>query len=201
MSKHSKNTVAQLRSIQHPGLGQSEVVAVEPGRLAFLSDLPRETLRDRFQQCVAQKLPGIRRGELSDYLRAAAEVLDYLYQQHGVQHLALSPRDLLLDSGWLQINDFGLAQLFWQPGGQDLAQDSAALRRAGTVPKANDRRPAISTASPCIYAEMLTGIYPFAGPNPAQRGVPNLEGLPSGRPGGYSTRIVGRPEATLGVVY
>ena len=41
-----------------------------------------------------RKQPGIPRGELVDYIRAAAEVLDYLYLQHSVQHLNLNPAQL-----------------------------------------------------------------------------------------------------------
>lgn len=171
-----KNTVARLRSVQHPGLVQSEVVHVEPGRLVLLSDLPRETVRDRFQQCLGQKLPGIRRGELVDYVRAAAEVLDYLYQQHGIQHLCLSPRQLLLDNGWLQINDYGLAQVLWQPGGQDLAR----IQPRYAAPDLLLGQPSNSCdqySLALIYAEMLSGVFPFRSPHPAQRNAPELTGL------------------------
>lgn len=172
-----KEAVARWRSIQHPGIVAHEVAQVEPGRLVLVSDLPRETLRDRFQQCVNQKLPGIRRGELVDYLRAAAEVLDYLYQQHGVQHLALAPRQILLDHGWVQLNDFGLAQIFWQTGGHNLAQIQS--RYAAPELFRKQLSPACDQFSlAVIYAEMLSGVYPFKGAQPGQRGEPNLDGLP-----------------------
>src|SRR5262249_44033851 len=93
-----KENILRFASLHHPALIPSEVVAVEPGRLILLTDLVQETLRDRYLQCRAQKLPGIRRGELIEYVRAAAEVLDYMYQQHGVQHLGLNPRCLVLDN-------------------------------------------------------------------------------------------------------
>ncbi|MFO0965443.1 MAG: protein kinase [Gemmataceae bacterium] len=171
-----KATVARWRSIQHPGIVAHEVAQIEPGRLALVADLPRETLRDRFQECVHQKLPGIRRGELVDYVRAAAEVLDYLYQQHGVQHLVLGPRQILLDNGWVQINDFGLAQIVWQTGGNNLAH----IQSRYAAPELFTRQisPACDQYSLAVlYAEMLTGVYPFKGAQPAQRGAPNLEGL------------------------
>jgi len=172
-----KIKIARFRSIQHPGLLHNEVVLAEPGRLVLLSDLPRETLRDRFRKCVGQKLPGIPRAELLDYLRAAAEVLDYLYRQHGVQHLALSPRQLSLDKGWLQISDFGLAQMFWQPSGQDLAR----LHPRYAAPELFERRATTACdqfSLALIYAELLTGVIPFAGPTTNRREVANLDGLP-----------------------
>ena len=97
-----------------------------------------ESLRDRFMQCSKLKQPGIMRSELLDYVRAAAEILDYLYQQHSVQHLGLNPRNLLLDKGWLQLAEFGLNQLVWLPSGQDVAQRNARYTAPGTVPAAGE---------------------------------------------------------------
>src|SRR5204863_4062804 len=101
------------------------IAHVDKGRLLLVTDSFRDTVRDRFRQCQQRKQPGIARAELIDYLRAAAEVLDYLYQQHGVQHLNLNPRNLVLDHGWLQITEFGYAQLLWQSSGQDIARRNA----------------------------------------------------------------------------
>src|SRR5262249_2014400 len=116
--KKLQETVAKLKALHHPGLVPNEVVHVDKGPVVLLSDLVKETVRDRFQKCLGLKLPGIPRAELVDYLRAAAEVLDYLYQQHGLQHLGLNPRSFVLDHGWLQVHDFGLNQLLWLPAGQ-----------------------------------------------------------------------------------
>ena len=44
-------------------------------------------------------------------MRNAAEVLDYLYLQHSVQHLNLNPRNLILDNGWLQLAEMLLQVL------------------------------------------------------------------------------------------
>ncbi len=61
-----------------------------------------------------------------DYLRAAAEVLDYLVSADTASSTWDSIlRCLILDNGWLQITDFGLAQLFWDPAEQDIAQRNA----------------------------------------------------------------------------
>ena len=82
-----KEALARLATIHHPALVAPQIAHIEPGRLVLVADNVRETIRSRAHQCQSRKQPGIPRGELVDYIRAAAEVLDYLYQQHGVQHL------------------------------------------------------------------------------------------------------------------
>ncbi len=166
--------LAFLRSLHHPALVPDEVIHFEPGRLILLTDLVKETVRDRFVQCQNQKLPGIRRGELVDYIRAAAEVLDYMYQQHGVQHLGLNPRNLILDNGWLQITDFGLAQLLWAPVDQDIAQNNARYAARELFDKKTTRS-SDQVSLALLYAEMLTGVHPYRRGKNSQ---PDLATLP-----------------------
>jgi serine/threonine protein kinase len=176
-----KESLVRLQTIQHPALMMPRVVFVEPGRLILSTDHTRESMRIRFQQCQTRKQPGIPRGELVDYIRAAAEVLDYIYLQHNVQHLNLNPRSLVLDNGWLQIADFGFAQMLWAPAGQDIAQRNvryAAPELFG--PSLSRHCDQYSLA--LIYAEMLTGVHPFQGLSPltyvSKQTPPNLDRLP-----------------------
>jgi serine/threonine protein kinase len=158
-------TVQRLRSVQHPALFTPEIAVVERGRLLFVIDHYCDTLRDRFRQAQARKQPGVPRGELIEDLRAAAEVLDYVYQQHGVEHLGLNPHNLVLDNGWLQIAEFGYAQLLWLPAGQDVARRNA--RYAAPELFGGERRRGCDQYSlALIYAEMLTGVHPFRGASP-----------------------------------
>jgi serine/threonine protein kinase len=169
-----KENVLSLRSLHHPALVPSEVVLLEPGRLVLITDLVKETLRDRFLQCQSRKLPGIPRAELVDYIRAAAEVLDYMYQQHGVLHLGLNPRCLILDNGWLQITDFGLAQLLGAPAGQDIAGRNARY----AAPELFDKkitRSSDQVSLALVYAELLTDVHPYRA---GKRNRPDLEKLP-----------------------
>jgi serine/threonine protein kinase len=175
-----KENVLCLGSMHHPALVPSDVVSVEPGRLVLITDLVKGTLRDRFLKCRSQKLPGIRRDELQGDIRAAAEVLDYMYQQHGIQHLGLSPRCLIIDNGWLQITDFGLAQLLVHAAGQDLAQRNPRYA-APELFEHKITRSSDQVSLALIYAEMLTGIHPYRG------------GQPGIAPG------VARPESSKGV--
>ena len=152
--------VARMRTLHHPGLAATDVIYIDQGRIALLGEVVKETVRDRYQKCVSHKMAGIPRGELIDYLRATAEVLDYLFQQHGLQHLGLNPRSLVLSHGWLQLVDFGLAQLLWLPAGQDIAQRNtrycAPELFEGRVSPFCDQ---FSLA--VLYAELVCGQHPF----------------------------------------
>ena len=67
------------------------------------------SLRDHFQDCVAQGLAGIPRDELLGYLLPVAEALTDVYEKYGVQHLGLNPRNIF-DHEDVSIADLGLAQ-------------------------------------------------------------------------------------------
>src|SRR5262249_51725714 len=114
-SQAEAEAVARLGGLEHPSLLPAEAVEHGRGRLVLLSPLVETTLRDHFQECRGQGEPGIPRWELLGYLRSAAEALDVLALQHGLQHLALNPRNLLLDDDRLLVADFGLAELLWAP--------------------------------------------------------------------------------------
>jgi hypothetical protein len=157
-----------------------QVIHIEPGRLILLTDDFRETMRSRAHQCQARKQPGIPRGDLVDYMRAAAEVLDYLYQQHNVQHLNLNPRNLVLDNGWLQIEEFGYAQLLWAPAGQAFAQRNARYAAPELFSQRISRH-CDQYSLALAYVEMLTGVHPFRGLGPqayfAGKMAPDLDRL------------------------
>ncbi|MBM3992546.1 MAG: hypothetical protein FJ303_00070 [Planctomycetes bacterium] len=176
-----KESLTRLQSIHHPAVLTPQVAHVGPGHIVLLCDHVRESMRSRAHHCQARRQPGIPRGELVDYIRAAAEVLDYLYLQHNVQHLNLNPRNLILDNGWLQIDEFGYAQILWSPAGQDIAQRNMRYAApevfTGTLSRHCDQ---YSLA--LAYAEMLTGVHPFRGLGPqaySNKGIsPDLDRLP-----------------------
>ena len=176
-----KESLVRLQSMQHPAVFTPQVVHIEPGRLMLMTDHYRESMRDRAHQCQARKQPGIPRGELVDYVRAAAEVLDYLYLQHNVQHLNLNPRSLVLDNGWLQIAEFGYAQLLWAPAGQDIAQRNVRYAAPELFTQTLSRH-CDQYSLALTYAEMLTGVHPFRGLGPQtyvpKKTEPDLARLP-----------------------
>jgi serine/threonine protein kinase len=161
-ARRLEEALVRFQLLLHPALTQVQVVQQGPGRLVLLADPPGESVRDRFAQCQGRRLPGIPRDELIGYLRSSAEVLDYLYQQHSVQHLGLNPRNLLQERGRLVIDEFGLAQLFWLPAGQPVAERN--LRYAAPeLFEGTACRNADQFSLAVIYCEMLTGCHPFGG--------------------------------------
>jgi serine/threonine protein kinase len=189
-----EEALARFRLLHHPALPPCEVLQCDPGRLVLAGDVVEENLRDRFQQCLARREPGVPREELLGYLRAAAEALDYLYQQHSVQHLALSPRSLLLDRGRLLLADFGLAQLFWLPAGQPVAQRNARYAPPelfeGVASRACDQ---FSLA--VIYHELLTGRHPFGRQSARHADGPLLEHLPVADRDAVARALAADPQA------
>ncbi len=158
--KREEEALGVLKNLHHPGLVPAEIIESTPGRLVLLTDCVEDTVRDRFKECQAHRLPGIPAGELLEYLRAAAEVLDYVYQQQSLQHLGLNPRNLALDDGQLRIADIGLAQLFWIPAGQPVAQRNARYCAPELFEKQVSRT-CDQYSLALIYHEMLTGAHAF----------------------------------------
>ena len=117
--------VSRLRSLQYPSLAQQEVVVGGPCQITLVTEFISASLMTRFQDCQAQGRKGIPRQELLGYLWTVARTLDYLYQQHAVQHLGLNPRNLLLDGNRLCIADFGLVHLLLLPAGHPIAKLNA----------------------------------------------------------------------------
>jgi serine/threonine protein kinase len=176
--------VGRLTSIRHYGLEPFTVVRDGPNRIALVLDERDGTLADRLAECQASGLAGVPREELFGHLWRAAETLDELYADHGLQHLTLNPRTLLLDRGQLRIGGFGLAALIWLPAGLDPARTNARYAPPelfeGRVVPSSDQ---YSLALTC--AELLTGLNAFRGlsqrqlSSPRLRGQPNLDLLPA----------------------
>jgi hypothetical protein len=116
-------------------------------------------------------------------MRDAAEALDYMNENFGLQHLDIKPQNLLLVGGRMKIADFGLVK--------DLRGGSATITGGVTpfyaTPEAFDGR--VSRFSDqyslaIVYQELLTGKRPFNGSNVHQLVMqhvqerPNLNSLP-----------------------
>jgi serine/threonine protein kinase len=175
-----QDALVRFRLLLHPGLVPLEAVQSDPGRLVLVTDAFEDSLRERLQQCLSRKQPGVPRDEVLGYLCSAAEVLDYLYQQHSVQHLGLNPRSLLLDRGRLVLADFGLAQLFWLPAGQPIAQRNARYAApelfGGVAGRTSDQFSLAVT-----YHELLTGGHPWNGRSArTAEDAPDLHAVPEG---------------------
>ncbi len=160
-TKEEARAVAMLGSIRHQGIMPHEVSYKGPGRLALIYEVVEETLWDRFQSYRSQRLQGIPRHELINYIKEAAETLDDLRERLELLHLALNPRTMMLpENDALRLADFGLAHLLWFQAGQPVAP----LNQRYAAPELAENQIARSTdqySLAVIYQELLTGVHPF----------------------------------------
>lgn len=173
----------RIKSVRHPFLLSLERFEVLGGQLLIITELADKSLLQRFRECRSAGLAGIPREELLDYLRNAANALDYLNETHGLQHLDIKPENLLLISGHVKVGDFGLVKHL---GGQS-ASITGGVTPVYAPPEAFDGR--VSRFSDqyslaIVYQEMLTGVRPFPGTTAFQLAAqhstapPMLDALP-----------------------
>ena len=116
-------------------------------------------------------------------MRDAADALDFMYDEHGLQHLDIKPDNLLFQGNHIQLGDFGLAK--------DVSITDMSMINGFTPlyasPKLFEGRPGRASdqySLAIVYHTMLTGKAPFNGRNAAQltsqhlRSQPDLTHLP-----------------------
>jgi serine/threonine protein kinase len=158
-----EQALLRLQTLGHPGLVRLEVLPSTPRRVMLVSELVENSLWNYLQRCQNRKLRGIPRNDLVSFLLTAAETLDYLYRQHSIQHLSLSPSNLLLDQGRVLIDEFGIGQLLWQPAGLCPAQPNQRY----AAPELTHGRVSTSCdqySLALIFVELLTGQLARGGP-------------------------------------
>lgn len=173
----------KIRSIRHPYLLSIERFEVREGYLIIVMELADQNLAQRFDECVREGHAGIPRAELLKYLSEAAEVLDVMNQQHGLQHLDVKPENLFLCGGHVKVADFGLVQ----PRNTSMNRSALAISPPYAAPELFDGyvEPTADQYSLAVtYQELLTGSRPFQGSDVRAlifqhlRGKANLSRLP-----------------------
>ena len=82
----------RVKQVRHPYLLALDRYDIVDGKLMIVMELADCNLWDRFRECRDKGLPGIPRDELLVYMAEAAEVLDLMNDQFGLQHLDIKPR-------------------------------------------------------------------------------------------------------------
>jgi hypothetical protein len=173
-----------MRELRHPFLLNVERVEISDGRMVVVTELADRSLEQRFTETVRTGGRGIPRDELLAYLRDVADALDFMTEQHGLQHLDIKPGNLLIQGNHAKVGDFGLTK--------HLGIATTATIKGFTplyVP------PELLEGQPCsssdqyslaiVYQVMLTGVPPFNGRTTAQltsqhlSATPDLSALPS----------------------
>jgi serine/threonine protein kinase len=167
----------RAKSLNHPFLLSIERIEIVDGHLLIVTELADATLRDRFEQCRLEGLEGIPRDELLEYMREAADALDYLFDSHALQHLDIKPENLLLRAKHVKVADFGLLKNL---------QESCASLVNGMTPKYS--APELFEGKPgrhsdqyslaIVYHEMISGRLPFSGSNIASLASQHLHAAP-----------------------
>ncbi|MEW4451333.1 tubulin-like doman-containing protein [Bremerella sp. JC817] len=167
----------RIKNLRHPFLLSLERIEVIDAQLVVVTELADCCLKDRFDICRKEGMPGIPRDELLQYLADSAEALDYMTEVHSLQHLDVKPENLLIVGTHAKVADFGLVKSI---------QDVTASMMAGLTPLYaspevfNDQpsRQSDQYSLAIVYQEMLTGTLPFPGRNLAQLTAQHLNSPP-----------------------
>ncbi len=167
----------RIKTVRHPFLLSLERIEVVDGQLLIVTELAEASLKERFDECRASGLPGIPRDELMRYMRDTADVLDFMNEEHSLQHLDIKPENLLMLAGRVKVADFGLVK--------DIHDATASLMGGLTPlyapPEVFDGRPSRRSdqySLAIVYQEMLTGELPFSGTTAMQLARQHLHARP-----------------------
>ena len=189
----------RIKEVRHPFLLSIERIERVDGRLVILTELATSNLKQEFDKCRAAGQTGIPRSELLAHLHDAADALDYISQQHCLQHLDVKPENLLLVGGRIKVADFGLVKDL-QDANMSLV---GGMTPAYAAPELFDGRPSIHSdqySLAIVYQEMLTGALPFDGRTTAQLAAqhmhsrPRLDRLPSSDESVIARALAKNPE-------
>jgi serine/threonine protein kinase len=176
--------IQQVKSIRHPFLLSMERVEFVGEDLAIITELADRSLQDVYQSYRQEGQPGIPRDQLLNYLREAAETLDLVNTQYGVQHLDIKPSNLFLVCNHVKIGDFGLACSLLSAKKGTGSQQAVTAYLAPEVLAGGMARQSDQYSLAVLYQELWTGTLPFHGTTAEElqqehlRGQPNLEALP-----------------------
>jgi hypothetical protein len=167
----------RIKTVRHPFLLSLERIEIVDGQLLIVTELAEASLKERFDGYRASGLPGIPRDELIRYMRDTADVLDFMNEEHSLQHLDIKPENLLVLAGRVKVADFGLVK--------DIHDATASLMGGLTPlyapPEVFDGRPSRRSdqySLAIVYQEMLTGELPFPGTTAMQLARQHMQARP-----------------------
>lgn len=177
----------RVKDIRHPFVLSMERVEVSGGQLMIVMELADKSLADVLEEYRSNGLPGIPRDQVLLFLLEAAEALDLMNFQFGLQHLDIKPKNLFYVSNHIKVADFGLVSSLVEAGAADGSRPVAGVTPMYASPEILQGR--VSRHSDqyslaIVYQELLTGTLPFTSKVLYKlimqhlTGEPNLEALP-----------------------
>src|SRR5262245_14911523 len=167
----------RIRDVRHPLILSIERIELIAGTLVIVTELADGSLRDLYNKCREEGQPGTPRDRLLTLLKDAADALDYIYEEHSLQHLDIKPENLLLVGNRLKVGDFGLIKNIYERG----ASLVNGLTPTYAPPELFEGKPTKQSdqySLAIVYQHMLTGELPFEGATPAQWAREHLVGVP-----------------------
>jgi serine/threonine protein kinase len=165
-----------VKSIRHPFLLSIERVEMIDGDLVIVMELADRSLHDLLEERRAadplRPDAAIPRHEVLDYLREAAEVLDLMNHEHGLQHLDVKPHNLFLVGKHVKVADFGLATSLADRGAEEDPDLLGAITPLYAAPETFEGRVSVHSDQYSLavtYQELVSGKMPFCG-----RGIRDL---------------------------
>jgi serine/threonine protein kinase len=207
LAQQELQAIELIKNIRHPFILTVERAELQDGTLMIVMELADKSLGDHLQHYQKQGERGVPRAELLGYLTEAAEALDLMNFQHGLQHLDVKPQNLFLVGGHVKVADFGLVNRLPQRKKSDDSSGSSQGAR-GITPRyvaPEILRHRISRRSDqyslaIVYQELLTGELPFKGRTGRQlfmqhmQAAPDLAGLPDADRGPVARALAKDPE-------
>ena len=136
----------------------------EPTTVIISTELAQMNLLQRLRECQNGGTIGIPPTELIDYIKQAADAIDYLNQRHDIQHRDIKPENLLLSEGRILVSDFGLAKLL-DVDGRAAVSSSSGMTLDYAAPEVLDQKtvfPQTDQYSLAVtYCLLRTGRLPF----------------------------------------
>src|SRR5262249_11350220 len=109
-SREELRAIQRIKDIRHPFLLSMGRVEVVDDDLVIVMELADKSLDELLQESLVAGRGGLPGADVLGYLAEAAEVLDLMNLEYGLQHLDVKPRNLFLVRGHVKVADFGLVQ-------------------------------------------------------------------------------------------
>jgi serine/threonine protein kinase len=154
-----------IKSIRHPFLLSIERLEIIGQDLLIVMELADRSLHDLLEDARREDRAGLPRNDVLAYLREAAEVLDLMNLEHGLQHLDVKPRNLFLVGRHVKVADFGLVNSLNELYGEDGQDRLRAITPLYAAPETYQGQVSLFSDQYSLavtYHELLTGELPFA---------------------------------------